>query len=233
MALTTYGGLKTSIASFINRTDLTTAIPDFVVLAESLIRKKVEARSMETTATGTRSGETLAHPADMLQPRILTVGGVPLKYVTPEQYDHLQINTVTGGKYTTIGSDFHILGATSGDEYVLIYDGVFTALADDADTNFVLTNAPEVYLWSSLHYAAIYMKDMQAAMGYMAAFEASASLFNTQEKKAKTGGARAKPGAAADDASPNSDTPDSAASHDETNTEAGDVPWPISPNGQP
>jgi hypothetical protein len=190
MALTTYGGLKTSIASFYNRTDLTDAIPDFVVLAESLIRKKVEARAMETTATGTLTGETLAHPTDMLTPRVLSVGGAPLKYVSPEQYDHLQINTVTGGKYTSIGSDFHILGGSSGDEYVLIYDGVFTALADDADTNFVLTNAPEVYLWAALHYAAIYMKDMNAAMGYMAAFEAAVSLLNTQEKKAKTGGGR-------------------------------------------
>jgi hypothetical protein len=190
MALTTYGGLKTSIASFINRTDLTTEIPDFVVLAESLIRKKVEARSMETTATGTLTGETLAHPADMLQPRVLSVGGLPLKYVTPEQYDQFQINTVTGGKYTTIGDDFYILGGASGDDYVLIYDGAFTALASDADTNFVLTYAPEVYLWASLHYAAIYMKDMNAAMGYMAAFESAADLFNRQEKKAKTGGGR-------------------------------------------
>jgi hypothetical protein len=190
MALTTYGGLKTSIASFYNRTDLTDAIPDFVVLAESLIRKKVEARSMETTTTGTLTGETLEHPTDMLTARSLTVGGVPLKYVTPEQYDHLQINTVTGGKYTSIGDDFYILGGASGDEYVLTYDGVMTPLSDDADTNFVLTNAPEVYLWSSLHYAAIYMKDMNGAMGYMAAFEAAASLFNTQEKKAKTGGGR-------------------------------------------
>jgi lipopolysaccharide export system protein LptA len=63
------------------------------------------------------------------------------------------------------------------------------------------------------------------------------ALFMPKEaaKKAKAGEARAKPGAAAEDASPNSDTPDSAASHDETpaDTEAGDVPWPISPNGQP
>lgn len=63
------------------------------------------------------------------------------------------------------------------------------------------------------------------------------ALFMPKEaaKNTKAGGARAKPGAAAEDASPNSDTPDSAASHDETpaDTEAGDVPWPISPNGQP
>jgi hypothetical protein len=189
VSLTTYSGLKASIATWINRTDLTTPIPDFVTMAESLIRKTIEARSMETTVTGTLSGETLAQPSGLLTTRTLAVGGYPpLDYVTPEQYKTFSYNSMTGGKYTVIGSDFYILGAASGDAYVLVYDGAFTALSADADTNFVLTNAPEVYLWSSLHYAAIYMKDAVKATEYLALFEAAARLFNSQEKKAKTSG---------------------------------------------
>ncbi len=37
MALTTYTELKTSIGDWLNRSDLTTAIPDFISLAEAQI----------------------------------------------------------------------------------------------------------------------------------------------------------------------------------------------------
>ena len=35
MALTTYTELKTSVGDWLNRTDLTTVIPDFIALAEA------------------------------------------------------------------------------------------------------------------------------------------------------------------------------------------------------
>ncbi len=41
MALTYYTGLKTSIADFLNRDDLTSVIPDFVALAEAQINRDV------------------------------------------------------------------------------------------------------------------------------------------------------------------------------------------------
>lgn len=64
------------------------------------------------------------------------------------------------------------------------------------------------------------------------------ALFMPKEaaKKAKSGDASAKPGAADGDASPKSDTPDTAAARDKTPLDGapvGDVPWPGSPNTQP
>ena len=41
MALNTYTGLKASIADFLNRDDLTSAIEDFITLAESQINRDV------------------------------------------------------------------------------------------------------------------------------------------------------------------------------------------------
>jgi hypothetical protein len=42
MALTTYAELKTSIADFLNRDDLTSAIPDFITLAEADMQRRVK-----------------------------------------------------------------------------------------------------------------------------------------------------------------------------------------------
>ncbi len=46
MALTTYNELKTSVGDWLNRTDLTTVIPDFIALAEAQIERQLRTRQM-------------------------------------------------------------------------------------------------------------------------------------------------------------------------------------------
>ena len=47
MALSTYSDLKTAIANFLARDDLTTQIPDFIRLAEARMSRELDTRSME------------------------------------------------------------------------------------------------------------------------------------------------------------------------------------------
>jgi Xaa-Pro aminopeptidase len=46
MALDTYSGLKTTIADYLNRDDLTSAIPSFITLAEAKDRYQIETRKV-------------------------------------------------------------------------------------------------------------------------------------------------------------------------------------------
>ena len=46
MAFTTYTTLKTSIANYLGRTDLTDQIPDFITLAENRLRRDLRLRTM-------------------------------------------------------------------------------------------------------------------------------------------------------------------------------------------
>ena len=46
MALTTYTELKASLADWLNRSDLTTTIPDFISLAEAQIERQLRTRQM-------------------------------------------------------------------------------------------------------------------------------------------------------------------------------------------
>ena len=46
MALTTYNELKTSLADWLNRQDLTSTIPDFISLAEAQIERQLRTRQM-------------------------------------------------------------------------------------------------------------------------------------------------------------------------------------------
>ena len=54
MAITTYSELKTSIANWLNRDDLTTQIPDFISLAEENASLLVRHWRMENRATAAK-----------------------------------------------------------------------------------------------------------------------------------------------------------------------------------
>jgi hypothetical protein len=67
MAISTYTELKTAIANFLARDDLTSVIPDFIQLAEATMSRELETRSQEkrATATLTSGDEYIALPTDL------------------------------------------------------------------------------------------------------------------------------------------------------------------------
>ena len=70
MALATYSDLKTSIANWLNRSDLTTEIAnDFIVLAEADFNSKLRVRKMNTSTSITIDSETESMPSDFLSKR--------------------------------------------------------------------------------------------------------------------------------------------------------------------
>ena len=68
MAFTTYTELKSVVADYLARTDLTTQIPDFITLAEVRLKRDLRIRQMLKVATSamTVSDSTVALPSDFL-----------------------------------------------------------------------------------------------------------------------------------------------------------------------
>ena len=70
MALTSYSTLKTSIANWLNRTDLTDEIADdFIKLTEADFNSKLRIRKMITQSSITIDSETESLPSGFLQVR--------------------------------------------------------------------------------------------------------------------------------------------------------------------
>ena len=110
MALTTYTTLKTSIANWLNRSDLSTEIADdFIVLTEADINAKLRIRKMINQATITINAETENLPTGFLQIRDFYIlsGSTkyPLTYMTPSQMDSIRGTSTTGipRSYTILG----------------------------------------------------------------------------------------------------------------------------------
>jgi hypothetical protein len=165
MALATYANLKTSIANWLNRSDLTTEIAeDFIVLTEADFNSKLRIRKMNTSTSITIDSETESMPTDFLQVRdfFITEGGTKyaLKYITPAQMDQIRGSSTTGmpSAYTILGDNFRFAPKpSSAYTATLNYFAKFSALSDTNTSNYILASHPAIYLYGSLYHAANFL----------------------------------------------------------------------------
>jgi len=190
VALSSYAELQASIASWCNRTDLTTQIVDFITLAESQIRRDVRCRAMQTLATGTLTGETLAQPTRYLEAERFLVNSAEQNFVAPGVYAQLQDYNSQELKYTHIGTDIYVLQGASGDTYSLLYWQGFAPFSASSDTNWLLANAPEVYLSAGIMQAGVYLQDDAMMAKFAAMYQAAVASLKAQERAAQYSGSR-------------------------------------------
>src|SRR5512137_1684934 len=93
MALTTYDELKTSIGDWLNRTDLTSAIADFISLAEAQIERQLRTRQMIVRSNADISTEYAALPGNFLETKSFKLTSTnpitPLVFQTIDALDEL------------------------------------------------------------------------------------------------------------------------------------------------
>ena len=176
MAITNYGELKTAIASHMHRINLTDVIPEFILFAESTIANDpapsdmdvlcgVRVRDQNDRYTATINTEYVDTPTNMLSIRdaqINTNPITPLTYLTPSEMTHKYPSSLTGTPehYTLHGDEFQFKPVPSGDMTLEIsYIVRYAAFSNDADTNWLLTNHPLVYVYAAMVAASAYTED--------------------------------------------------------------------------
>lgn len=178
--------LRTQVASWLNRTDLTDAQLDlFITAAETDIRNDLYVRENEQATSGTVTANTFTAPADFLFARFVTVDDHVLEYLPPDQFAQREDAEWTGGFYTIRGTLFKVLGGT---DYVLTYSAGIPSLVDDSDENWVLTTAPDLYIWACCKYGSVFLRDPAGAQGYGELYRSAALRLNALETKARFGG---------------------------------------------
>lgn len=191
--MTDFATLKTDIADYMARSDLTSVIPTFVRLCESRIRDVVRVRDMETTSDLTISSQSTALPSGFLALRRLIIDSTTyrkMEYVSPDEAWR-DLGTITSGnpeKYTIEGGNLIVFpppgsSVTGKITYYKAYD----ALTNDADTNWVLTNAYDVYLYGSLAEAKAYIEDDEQADKWLGQFNDAVARINETGRKGRQG----------------------------------------------
>lgn len=161
MAITNYGELKTAVANFLQRIDLTPHIPTFVEMATARFSDELRTPEMEAVVSATLTTEWTALPSDFRAMRLIESGGDVLEYRTPWQVQKLvEQNTVmTVPVYTIQDMQFRVYPFPSSSEVELTYYAALSSLIADTDTNWLLAKRPDVYLQASMANARLFLHD--------------------------------------------------------------------------
>ena len=171
MALSTFTELKDAIADWLDRSDLTARIPDFIALAEARINRELRIRPMEVRSTmyATVDQQYFNLPGGYIQMRNIQLNTnptTPLEYITPEMLDRLYGSSTTGKPraYTLIGDEIQ-LAPIPDSAYTLemAFYEKFTALGDGTSgtvtSNWLTENAPDILLYGALMEAEPFIKN--------------------------------------------------------------------------
>lgn len=167
MAIDSYSTLKSGIADFLNRSDLTSVIPTFISLSEAKFNRVLRTRQMIKRATATIDTQYFAMPDDFLEAKKLVLNTNPLsvvEFATAEFLDTQRANTyIAPGKpklFGVIGTQFEVVPSPDA-SYTgeLTYYGKISALSDSTTSNWLLAYAPDLYLYGALVQAAPYLRD--------------------------------------------------------------------------
>ncbi len=165
MALSTYSELKTTVANYLGRSDLSDQITDFVTLAETRLRRVLRLRTMlKSVSASASSGDgTVALPSDFIEVRDFYVDTNPrgtLEYHTPSAFTANARATESGKPvfYTISGQEF-VLAPKPDSSYTLqlLYYAEPDFLSDSNTSNTFLANAPDALVYGSLIEAEPYL----------------------------------------------------------------------------
>ncbi len=163
MSITTNDELKTSIAAWLNREDLTTMIPDFIRLAEARISTDFKSQHISTEATIVTDAVSKSLPSSnkgIISAYLDTDPKTPLDYMPPDELNSRWASSQTDkpAAYTIKGQTIYF--APSPDTS---YDCILSYYAmpniESDSTNSLLTNFPNLYLFASLVEGKDYLEE--------------------------------------------------------------------------
>lgn len=196
MAISTFLALRAAIADTANRDDLSADVTAFEgTTIESMIKRAVanatasiqrdliargghkSMEAVDTSLTTTSGTEYLDFPTDFAGVRAFMLTTDPLRvleFTDPTTLWTQYPDSVTGKpeKYTIIGARRTYMRPIPDSTYSsrLVYYQALTALSADADTNWLLTSHPDIYVAAAMVELCIFLENderLQFWKGYL------------------------------------------------------------------
>lgn len=183
MALTDYNELQSSIADYIMRPDA--PVKSFIALAERDVAPSVRHYLQEKSVTLTSAANAVTLPADFQEARRIVIDGVLAKPVSA------YAPNVGSGEigYFQRGNTYNIVPEQTANRSVeIIYYGRVPALSDAANTNWLLTNFPDVLFHAALVRAYRWLKDKDAEAMEQSSLQAAIGNLVADHKRAVNSG---------------------------------------------
>ena len=191
MPFSNLGELKQEIQDWMDRTDIAGKSDDFVTLAEAGLNRKLSALEVDTTLTGTTDSRTI----DLASLGVL----VPLSLWMNDYGREIEILKLADGDFPVIETagkpsiwaslnDDIVFDRPLGGAYSFrLHHTVKFDLVEDDDTNWLLTNHPDVYLAACIVWGAGFVDDNPKIARYSALLTDFINDVNRQERKKNKG----------------------------------------------
>lgn len=196
MTLATYAELQATMADTLNRDDLTAVLPTFIRLAESRIDRDLRHWRQEKRSTAQLDTQYSAIPADYLRPIRLQILDGSTNAVEP--ISTAQMLQLRGDNYDQTGRPTHYALTAGGLELYptpdvaynssLVYYARVPALSVTNTVNWLLTEAPDAYMYGALVHSAPYLKDDAKIAVWDGLYKAAMDNLNASSQEAKYGG---------------------------------------------
>ena len=193
MALGTYSDLKTSVADFLNRSDLTSVIPDFVTMAEADFNRTLRVREMSVRTQAPIDSQYVKLPDDFLGMRnidLMTDPVTPMTYKNLQNLDIHRSNDMTGKPiyYSIVQNNIEFAPSPDGDYTIeIVYYQKVPALADNS-TSWLLDAHPDAYLYGTLQHSAPYLQSDERIGTWAGKYQQIIEQIITSDEKAKFSG---------------------------------------------
>lgn len=208
MALSTYGGIKSAVADWsYNGGGVTATVvgTDFFPQMQSMmyrghgtdipplrISAMVDSDTITPASGGiiTISSQVDAGWLEFIELVPTSTGAVSINYVPPWQFrkeaDALQSTTAPQYIYTIEGDKLYLAPAAVQPIAAKWYQK-FTAVSGDSDTDWIILNAPQIYLDGCLMLACAYTQDDRENQ-FRAKFAAGIKALNLSDQRARSSG---------------------------------------------
>jgi len=194
MAITTYAELQTAVGRWLQRTDLTSVIPDFIANAEAEFNRTLriaEAQRREefTVTDQWNSLDTLTDRIAQIRSVRTDFGGrsYPLNYRTPDEIPGYS-DSGSPMWWTLSGREIGVFPAP-GDSYTLeiTYWKSVPPLASHT-SNWLLELAPDLYLYRSVLEGAHYTHNTELLARVGPMYERALSQLEADQQRVQFGG---------------------------------------------
>jgi hypothetical protein len=191
----TYAELKTAIANYLNRSDLTSDIDTFIDNVEAELNRRLRTKDMIKRATATADSQYLSVPTDWIEAINVEITSNDFSPLFQQSIESLDVyrkanNNSTGQPvYFAMVDDSIELAPTPDVEYTLqlTYYAKISALSDSNTSNFVSVSHPDVYLYGALKHASIFLMEDDRIPMFTQQFEKALEEMRLEQEKAAFG----------------------------------------------
>ena len=196
MAISTYAELQDAVTVWLNKPDVDQTVTTLISLAEADINRKLRHWKMQKRSVAEINSQYSAVPSDWLQTvRFYTTDGgtQPMDLISQaDMIDRKALAANVSGRpqfYAVTGGQFEFYPVPD-DTYnaELVFFAEVPALSDANTSNWLLTDAPDVYLYGTLVHSAPFLGEDARLATWTALYKAALDGLNATSETARYSG---------------------------------------------